>query len=252
LRGIAVQLALWADLGSALRRLVGTALTPAGGPHPQHPAAESLISRLRALGLPPFPEIETHRNRQIMLSYVPGRQFRLHEGYAQAPDDVLEAIVRFVTPGVRRATRQHARRTFLAFPAAEHAPSPAPARPRRPPKPRPGDQHLLGEVQAEFEALNREHFGGALGSIPILISARMRTRLGELRMDRKTGCPMHIALNRRHLRRDGWAAARETLLHEMVHQWQAETGRPVDHGTEFRRKAREVGITPRAVRADLP
>jgi hypothetical protein len=43
----------------------------------------------------------------------------------------------------------------------------------------------------------------------------------------------------------------ETLLHEMVHQWQAETGQPVDHGRAFRRKAREVGITPRAV-ADLP
>jgi hypothetical protein len=35
-----------------------------------------------------------------------------------------------------------------------------------------------------------------------------------------------------------------------VHQWQAETGRPVDHGTEFRRKARQVGITPRTVRPD--
>ncbi len=144
------------------------------------------------------------------------------------------------------STRLQAKQIFLAFPADEHAP--APARPRRTPALRPGDRHLLGELTAEFDALNREHFGGLLGAIPILISARMKTRLGELRMDRKTGQPIHIALSRRHLRRDGWASARQTLLHEMVHQWQAETGRPVDHGPEFRRKATEVGITPRAVR----
>ena len=34
----------------------------------------------------------------------------------------------------------------------------------------------------------------------------------------------------------------------MVHQWQAETGLPVDHGPGFRRKAREVGIEPQARR----
>ena len=43
-----------------------------------------------------------------------------------------------------------------------------------------------------------------------------------------------------------------TLLHEMVHQWQHETGRVVDHGAEFRRKAREVGITPAARRDVTP
>jgi hypothetical protein len=38
----------------------------------------------------------------------------------------------------------------------------------------------------------------------------------------------------------------------MVHQWQAETGRPVDHGREFRRKARELGIEPLARRRLAP
>jgi hypothetical protein len=40
-----------------------------------------------------------------------------------------------------------------------------------------------------------------------------------------------------------------TLLHEMVHQWQAETGVPVDHGPTFRRKARQVGVLPGAKRS---
>lgn len=249
-----MQLPLWLD--SLLERVprskfqVSSApvTEPALGTGNSEPVESQLIARLRALGLPAFREIQTHRNRQVMLSFVPGKLFRLHEGYAHAPDQVLQAIVRFVTPGARRATRQPSKRIFLAFPADDHAPSPV--RPRRPSRLRPGDEHLLGQLQAEFHALNREHFGGELGPIPILISARMKTRLGELRIDRKTGSPVHIALGRRHLRRDGWAAARETLLHEMVHQWQAETGRPVDHGAEFRRKAMEVGITPRAVRSE--
>jgi hypothetical protein len=38
------------------------------------------------------------------------------------------------------------------------------------------------------------------------------------------------------------------MLHEMVHQWQAETGLKVDHGPTFREKARDVGVLPRARR----
>ena len=40
-----------------------------------------------------------------------------------------------------------------------------------------------------------------------------------------------------------------TLLHEMVHQWQDETGKPLDHGRGFRAKARAVGIEAAAKRA---
>ena len=64
----------------------------------------------------------------------------------------------------------------------------------------------------------------------------------------RRGEPAEIAISRRHLRRHGWAEALETLLHEMVHQWQDENGHPVDHGTLFRAKAREVGIAASARR----
>ncbi|HWA15741.1 MAG TPA: SprT-like domain-containing protein [Gemmatimonadales bacterium] len=200
--------------------------------------------RLKRLGLPPFTSITTHRNAQVMLSFVPGRMLRVHEGYLHAPDEVLEAIVRFVTPHVRRQTRLAARRIFLDFPAEEHAPS---RRAGMPPS-RPEDQPHIDRLRQLHEALNHRHFAGALRPVPIRISGRMRQRLGELRMERKTGRPVLIGISRRHIRRDGWVSVQETLLHEMVHQWQAETGRPVDHGPEFRRKAREVGITPRAVK----
>ena len=55
-----------------------------------------------------------------MLSWVPGKILRVHEGYAGAPDEVLEAIVRFVTPHTRRATRLAARRIFLSFPVERY------------------------------------------------------------------------------------------------------------------------------------
>ncbi len=51
----------------------------------------------------------------------------------------------------------------------------------------------------------------------------------------------------RHLRRDGWARATGTLLHEMVHQWQAQTGRSLGHGRDFREKCAEIGIEGRAI-----
>ena len=91
---------------------------------------------------------------------------------------------------------------------------------------------------------------GTLGAhsrtIPIFLSERMRRRLGELRVPRNGGQP-EIVISRRHLRRDGWEAAVDTLLHEMVHQWQVESGAPLGHGRLFRQKALAVGISPRAI-----
>jgi hypothetical protein len=181
-----------------------------------------------------------------MISWTPGRSFRVHEGYALAPDEVLAAIVRFVRPGTRRPVRLTARQIFLAFPAEEHAP--APPRPVREPRPRPGDERLVSRLRQLHAELNALHFGGELSPIAILVSSRMRRRLGEARLDRKSSRAVSIAISRRHIRRDGWAEATATLLHEMIHQWQAETGRPVDHGPEFRRKARQLGIEPSAVK----
>jgi hypothetical protein len=212
------------------------------------PGSHQLIARLMALGLPQFKSITTHRNEQVMLSWGPGRVLRIHEGYAAAPDEVLQAIVRFVTPGVRRATRLAAKRIFLDFPVDDHAPRPVrPPRPRRVP---PADRPVLARLEMMHQELNRKHFAGGLRPITIRLSSRMRSRLGELRLSRKTGAPLHIGISKRHIRRDGWDSVTDTLLHEMVHQWQAETGRTVNHGREFRAKARAVGIEARAVRRD--
>jgi hypothetical protein len=76
----------------------------------------------------------------------------------------------------------------------------------------------------------------------------MRRRLGELSVDLNTGRPTEIGLSRRHLTRHLWAEVEHTMLHEMVHQWQAENGLAVDHGPTFRRKAKELGVLPASKR----
>lgn len=207
---------------------------------------DHLPERLRLLGLREVSRILTHSNRTVMVSIGSDGTLRLHRGYAWASDRVLRAIVRFLDPRVPRRLRQSAQRELLAFPAEHYAP--ASARPARRDRPRPGDLRLIDRLQRLHAELNGRHFGGSLGELPIRLSDRMRTRLGELAVDLRTSRPLEIALSRRHLARHDWAEVEHTMLHEMVHQWQAEAGLRVDHGPTFRRKAREVGVLPAARR----
>ena len=96
--------------------------------------------------------------------------------------------------------------------------------------------------------LNAERFDGKLATIAVRVSRRMRSRLGHYAPAQR-GAPAEIAISRRHVKRHGFEQALQTLLHEMVHQWQDESRLPLSHGADFRRKAREVGITARATRA---
>jgi SprT-like family protein len=204
-----------------------------------------LARRLSALGLRSVAEVRTHRNRTVMVSLNERLLLRLHQGYVFAPDRVLAAIVRFLDPRARRTDRRRAERVFLAFPVELYAPR---AWERPPEGARPGDLALLHRLRELHHRLNRAHFGGALGEIPIRLSGRMRTRLGEVSVDVRTGRPIEIALSRRHLAEHPWDEVEHTMLHEMVHQWQAESGVPIDHGPTFREKARAVGVLPAARR----
>ena len=107
---------------------------------------------------------------------------------------------------------------------------------------------MVRRLEELHRDLNERHFGGTLGSIPIRLSGRMKTRLGELVLEPNKNQPKEIGISRRHVARHPWSEVEHTLLHEMVHQWQAETGLPVDHGPTFRAKAREVGVLPAAKR----
>jgi hypothetical protein len=207
---------------------------------------DCLPERLLALGLKDVERVVTHANQTVMLT-LSRRVLRIHRGYAFAPDGVLRAVIRFLNPRVPRALRRAAEQEFLDFPVHAYAPS-AP-RARKPEPARPGDVRLLHRLEALHRELNDRHFGGLLRQIPIRLSSRMHRRLGELAVDGRTGMAAEIALSRRHIDRHSWAEVEHTLLHEMVHQWQAENGFPVDHRARFRSKAREVGVLAQAKRA---
>lgn len=225
--------------------------TADGGEPPRlsMPAPELLARRLERLGIHRVLGIRglvAHHNRTVMLSYGRNGVLRLHAGFAQSPDRVLEAVIRFLMPRVTRAERAEAEKEFMAFPVFEHAVAPLRRGVRE--HPQPGDVAVLHRLEEMHRRLNQEYFGGLLGPIRFRLSGRMRTRLGELTIDRATKRPTEIALSRRHLRAHGWSEVGHTVLHEMVHQWQAETGLAIDHGPGFRKKAKSVGIVPSAVR----
>jgi hypothetical protein len=175
-----------------------------------------------------------------MVSFA-GAELRVHEGYLGAPDDVLAAIVRFVE-GRTRLERARARQHLLTYPVQAASVS------RRREATHPDDRELASRLTEWHARYNAEHFGGALRSVEVRVSRRMRARLGHYMAATIAGDPPEIAISRRHLRRHGWEEALQTLLHEMVHQWQDEQRISIDHGAAFRRKAREVGIPPRARR----
>jgi hypothetical protein len=205
----------------------------------------TLLRRLEVLGLAGVKRLVVHENRTVMVSLSRGI-LRIHRGYVYAADKVLRAVIAFLQPGGSRVRSRRAQRELLGFPVEEFVPVAAPARRRE--APRPGDEKVIARLRATHARFNAEHFGGTLPGIPIRLSGRMRRRLGELLLDPSGTKAREITISRRHLRRDGWAEVEATLLHEMVHQWQAETGIPVDHGAKFRKKAREVGVEPSAKR----
>jgi hypothetical protein len=201
-----------------------------------------LARRLAEAGLAPTVRLVAHENRRV-LAHVRGGTLRLHRGFAYAPDRVLRAVVVFAQgrPGPARSA---ARRELVSFPVHDYVPAP-PGRPRKP-RPRAGDRAALERLRGLHALLNARHFGGSLRVPGFRVSHRMRRRLGEV-VALDGGCV--IAMSGRHLARDGWDEVERTLLHEMVHQWQVETGQRPDHGPAFRRKAREVGIEAAARRA---
>lgn len=198
------------------------------------------LSLLRSLGLRRVTSCRLTSNRRVMLSFR-GSELRVHRGYVEAPVEVLRAIVDFVEAR-SRGERARAKRILLGF----RIDTP-PARRRREPS-HPGDAALVAELRDSHRRLNAERFGGALGAIGIRVSRRMRTRLGHYVAANRAGDPAEIVISRYHVTRHGLDEALRTLLHEMVHQWQNERGSRLDHGPEFRAKARAVGIPPFARR----
>jgi hypothetical protein len=211
-------------------------------PDPAREADQALLTRrLTEAGLAASVRLVAHENR-LVLAHVRGSTLRLHRGFAYAPDRVLRAVVAFAQSR-HAATRTVARRELVSFPVHDYVPARRGQAPHH--RPRADDLATLRRLRSLHACLNERHFGGSLTVPTFRVSRRMRRRLGEVRVGDR-GCV--IGISRRHIERDGWDQVEGTLLHEMVHQWQVESGRPLDHGRGFRGKAREIGIEASARR----
>jgi hypothetical protein len=220
------------------------------GPRPRLTMPEEVLlaRRLELLGLRRPRVLRMTDNRSVMVSLSPRGVLSIHRGYARAPDRVLKAVVRFLAPGTTRAMRRAAEHEILSFRPEDLAVGP-PGRQRSPDRPRAGDGEKCERLTRLFTEYNERHFGGTLPPLPFRISGRMRTRLAQLCLSHATGEPYEITVSRAHIERHGWPETGRTLLHEMIHLWQAARGHPVDHGAAFRRKAEEVGVVASARRA---
>jgi len=111
----------------------------------------------------------------------------------------------------------------------------------------------LGQLYAAYHEVNQSRFGMLLPMLPIFINPGVRKRqnseepeIAHLWTDDYTGAPRYIEFWEHHALTDHWSYVRETLLHEVIHVWQAATGRKVAHDAVFRLMAKRLGVSGRA------
>jgi hypothetical protein len=211
--------------------------------------------------------VRLRRNRTVLWSLTDrGRVLNLHEAYAGAPVEILDAFALLVRQGARRsaAARAAARRVRDWPPVGEAiervrevqvaaALSVSSGGGRRVDLPgmrcagTEEEQRLVRDLYLRF---NEARFGSLLPpGVPLRLSGRMRRRLGHMRPGTAPGgrrVVVEIALSRILLHPANGLLMEDVLLHEMAHaaDWLVD-GR-AGHGPTWRAWARRVGCHPRA------
>ena len=202
-----------------------------------------LFSRLQDLGLRGVESLVLMRTRNTMVSLI-GRTLRVNEAYADAPESVLRAIVVFALARTK-AERAAARDEILKFEGDR------PAVPRRVETPRPGDLALLGPN-------SRRRIGS---STPSISAVRYLRTNSPVRSHGHPTWPLRPGLTPRSRRdRDVAQACRASRVarghaHPVARDGPsvaARDGRTGRSWSRFRKKAKEVGITPAARRDVVP
>lgn len=99
---------------------------------------------------------------------------------------------------------------------------------------------LINQVKHLWNKYNVEYFGGAL-SEPTIRIVRATRYYGDFVVTESSGRPTLRLSNRLN---NSPEQLRDTLLHEMVHQYLWELGLPNwdDHGEAFKNEAGRIGI----------
>lgn len=105
----------------------------------------------------------------------------------------------------------------------------------------------LARLRGKYVEYATLYFDGALPVVPITLSPRLSDRYAYLKT--VGGKPEAIIFSSRLIYERGWSATQATLLHELIHVWQASQGLKPDHGKAFKDKARELKISPSASEA---
>jgi hypothetical protein len=111
---------------------------------------------------------------------------------------------------------------------------------------------VLGRFYVLFHETNDRYFAGLLPCVPITIEriARPRVKQGMVGYTVSSGSdgrPLRIVVDEAHALSGSWADVRDTMLHEVVHVWQAQRGERPHHGASFRAMSKRLGISGKAV-----
>jgi hypothetical protein len=163
--------------------------------------------------------------------------FRIHHMFLDAPEEVVGALATFARPaGTPGARRREAGRRIDAW-VRRHRHRIA-ARRAGPLQPR-GRAH---DLQALFDRINAEHFGGAIdariGWGPVRVGDRSRTVKTGVYLEEARLIRIHPSLDRPEVPEFYVAFI---VFHEMLHQAvpaREANGRRIVHGREFRGRER--------------
>ena len=115
------------------------------------------------------------------------------------------------------------------------------------------EREVLGRLYVAYHEANSRHFAGLLPSVPLDITPIQRPR-GKQGMVACTQTsiaenrPLCILFDSGYVQKTpSWTEITHTLLHEMIHVWQAVRGERPNHGASFRTMCRRLGISERAV-----
>jgi predicted SprT family Zn-dependent metalloprotease len=95
------------------------------------------------------------------------------------------------------------------------------------------------DLQLLFARLNYEFFNGETPDCRIVYNERFSNSAGRTTYGKE---PLTIELSPKHFRKYPEALT-ETLVHEMIHAWCYARFRDTGHGTRFKRKLRECGLS---------
>ena len=217
--------------------------------------AADLLRELRHRGAGHLASVHLRSNRRTIWSLTAGgSRFNLHRAFSRAPEPVLADLAVIARDARSRSAAYHAAAGRVArWPGVVDAIR-ALRRGKRAGGLTPGPCCATPEqreyLTAMYRTINVRRFAGRLpDGVPLRLSSRMRTRLGQMAPgvdDQGRRYPVEIALNADLMLAGNDELRVETLVHEMAHVADLLEHGEVGHGPTWRRIALRVGCEPRA------